>query len=432
VFVVLNQTGPTLTLNGSSIQYVEVYNKYNEQGWVAKDNQNIDISNQVVVTGSVDTAALGSYTLTYRVTDAFGLSQTVTRQVNVGDTTRPVITPKFSQGKNYYEHQRCRAFNQYDAVNITDNFWPLANLLVEWVGIVDVNNPGTYFLRYGARDPRGNIANEAIVPIVVIDRVARTIVLNGLPTVEVEVFKPFNDPGVTVTDNYWPLNTILISSKGILNLNKLGSYIRWYYAQDPSGNVDSVNRVIRVVDKTAPIVQIIGDNPYNLERWKEFVDPGVSLIDNLNTEAELLPNLIVINNLPLNSNGKPFGDYPGLFVVKYQVSDLVGNSSTTAERIINVQQEGSTGIANVLNFANFVSAYPNPAKNILNISLVKTTSDEVSLKIYDIQGKALINNKIKNASTNIQQINIAELQPGVYLLQIIIGAKSYTQKLVVE
>jgi len=432
VFVVLNQTGPTLTLNGPSIQYVEVYNKFNELGWTAVDNQNNNISNQVVVSGSVDTSLLGSYTLRYRVTDAYGISVVVNRQVNVGDTTRPVITPKYTGNNNYYEHQIGQLFNFMNAVTIKDNYWPLQNLDIEWFGVVDANSPGTYFVRYRARDPRGNIANEVTVTIVVVDRVAPTIILNGLSNIDVDVFTAFTDPGITTSDNYWPLNTLLIETKGVVNLSKLGSYVRKYIVTDPSGNKDSVSRIINVVDRTKPSIVVIGDNPYNLQRWKEFVDPGVSINDNYYSESELLPLLITDNNLPLNTSGKPFGDYPGLFVVKYQVSDLVGNSSTTAERIINVQQEGSTGIANVLNFANFVSAYPNPAKNILNISLVKTTYDEVSLKIYDIQGKALINNKIKNASTNIQQINIAELQPGVYLLQIIIGAKSYTQKLVVE
>ena len=46
----------------------------------------------VVTTGTVDTATVGEYTLTYTSTDASGNAGTAIRTVNVVDTTAPEVT----------------------------------------------------------------------------------------------------------------------------------------------------------------------------------------------------------------------------------------------------------------------------------------------------------------------------------------------------
>ena len=103
VFVVLNQTGPTISLKGPSQQYVEVYNSYVDSGVVARDNQGNNITFNVQVEGAVDTAKLGQYSRIYSITDTFGLGASVNRLIVVGDTTRPVITPNYKSGLTIYE-----------------------------------------------------------------------------------------------------------------------------------------------------------------------------------------------------------------------------------------------------------------------------------------------------------------------------------------
>ena len=49
------------------------------------------MTSAIVVTGSVDAQTVGTYTLTYTVSNGF-VTTTVTRTVNVADTTPPVIT----------------------------------------------------------------------------------------------------------------------------------------------------------------------------------------------------------------------------------------------------------------------------------------------------------------------------------------------------
>ena len=91
---VVDTTAPVITLIGANPQTIEVGSAYTELGATASDNYDGDISGSIVIDATgVDTAVVGSYTVTYDVTDADGNAAVqVTRTVNVVDTTAPVIT----------------------------------------------------------------------------------------------------------------------------------------------------------------------------------------------------------------------------------------------------------------------------------------------------------------------------------------------------
>ncbi len=78
---------PTLTLNGASEITIYKGSSYQEAGYTAIDNIDVDISSKVKVTGSVDASKIGSYTLTYEVNDGYNPSVTATRKVNVIDNS---------------------------------------------------------------------------------------------------------------------------------------------------------------------------------------------------------------------------------------------------------------------------------------------------------------------------------------------------------
>ena len=66
---------------------------YTDLGATASDNYDGDITDDIVTVNNVDTSVIGSYTVTYNVSDDAGNAATeVTRTVNVTDTTAPVIT----------------------------------------------------------------------------------------------------------------------------------------------------------------------------------------------------------------------------------------------------------------------------------------------------------------------------------------------------
>jgi len=80
---VVDTTAPAVTVTGDNPASVELGGTYTDAGATATDASG-DVT--VVTTGTVDTATVGEYTLTYTSTDASGNAGTATRTVNVVDT----------------------------------------------------------------------------------------------------------------------------------------------------------------------------------------------------------------------------------------------------------------------------------------------------------------------------------------------------------
>ncbi|MBD2846402.1 leucine-rich repeat protein [Paenibacillus sp. IB182496] len=81
---VVDTTAPTLTLNGDQLVTISQGSSYVDAGAVASDTFDGDLSGDITVDGTVDTAAPGEYTLVYRVSDASGnAAEEVSRTVQV-------------------------------------------------------------------------------------------------------------------------------------------------------------------------------------------------------------------------------------------------------------------------------------------------------------------------------------------------------------
>ena len=437
VFVILNQTGPSIQLLGDTLQYVEVKKPYVESGVIAKDNQGqVLAANNVYVKGYVNITQLGTYSLKYVVTDAFGMTATTKRTVVVGDTTRPVITPLLTPNKAFYVHQVKTAIDLQQIVRVTDNY--STDLIPTWKGVVDINNVGSYFIIYNAIDGAGNKANEVVVEVKVTDNVPPVIQLQGDNPLKWDVYQSYIDPGYSVTDNLWPRNTLTVTMKpAFVNTSTKGKITRWYYATDPSGNIDSTSREIEILDRTKPSVKLLGGETVNLGRWCEFKDPGVELIDNFDTDAEMRQpgRFIVSSTLPLipGFSDRWFGDVPGLFSISYRVTDLSGNQSELAIRYINVMSTSCVNaVAEAINIDKLMSIYPNPSNGVFNFRLVQALDQDVKLSVFDIQGK-LLNSKVINGNNlREENIDLTGAEKGIYLLKVETGSKVYTRKLQID
>ncbi len=94
VVVVADTEAPVITLLGSNPQTIEAGASYVELGATATDDVEGDVSGSIVIDASaVNTSVLGSYSVTYDVTDSSGNPAVqATRTVDVVDTTAPVIS----------------------------------------------------------------------------------------------------------------------------------------------------------------------------------------------------------------------------------------------------------------------------------------------------------------------------------------------------
>ena len=85
---------PTITLNGWNPVYIDTGGSYNELGGSAWDFA--DPSPSLVVSGTVNTAVAGTYTVTYTATDASSNESTATRSVIVADAPTGTATVNIS------------------------------------------------------------------------------------------------------------------------------------------------------------------------------------------------------------------------------------------------------------------------------------------------------------------------------------------------
>jgi len=79
-----------LALNGDAVVFVPLGSTYTESGWKA-DLNGEDISDQVVVTGSVNVNNTGIYNLVYSAVNEDGFAKTAARQIIVFDPTPSAI-----------------------------------------------------------------------------------------------------------------------------------------------------------------------------------------------------------------------------------------------------------------------------------------------------------------------------------------------------
>lgn len=82
----LDSVAPVITILGNNPDTTYLNNTWVDAGATAIDNIDGDITNAIIVMGTVDTATAGTYTIWYKATDAWGNSDSLSRTVVVLDT----------------------------------------------------------------------------------------------------------------------------------------------------------------------------------------------------------------------------------------------------------------------------------------------------------------------------------------------------------
>jgi LAS superfamily LD-carboxypeptidase LdcB len=74
---------PVITLKGNSNVTLYLNNTYSDEGAVATDNYDGDITDKIVISGTVDNKKVGKYEITYTVKDTTGNETSIVRTINV-------------------------------------------------------------------------------------------------------------------------------------------------------------------------------------------------------------------------------------------------------------------------------------------------------------------------------------------------------------
>jgi len=119
----------------------------------------------------------------------------------------------------------------------------------------------------------------------------------------------------------------------------------------------------------------------------------------------------------LTSGGKATG---GGGTASYSIGQMVYSTATGSNGSVaqGVQQafEISTTLGIEDNLINLsLIAFPNPTSNVLTLKIKDYSLDNMYYRLYDIQGRILIQNKLTDFTTNLPTENLA---PAIYFLRV--------------
>ncbi|PKG83071.1 hypothetical protein CXF85_12040 [Colwellia sp. 75C3] len=342
-------TAPVITLTGDSALTLSVGTAYSEQGATANDAT--DGSVDVTTTGTVDSAVVSSYTLTYSAKDAAGNASSATRTVNVVDDIAPVLV---LNGVTPFSHNAGDDYADLGAV-VSDNLDDASSITITTTDEVNAAVIGSYTVTYTATDAAGNVATPLIRTVNIEDLAGPVITLTGAAIIEHNYGDVYTDKGAIATDNVD--GNVDVTTEITVLIDKIGSYSVIYTAKDALGHEATLERIVNVADLVGPVITLTGGNTITLGKGRVYKELGATALDNLD-------GAIVV--------GAPTGtvDYDtiGLYELTYTVTDAENNPSTlvrtvdvlTAKPFITTWKTDNPGNSNVdqITITTNTAAYP--------------------------------------------------------------------------
>lgn len=242
---------PQVKLKGNKVEVINYKEQYKEKGYRATFLGD-DITDDVKVTGEVNSNKLGKYKLVYTVKSG-NFTKSVSRRVVVRDKSAPTIK-LVSNDDIYvcpgqkYKQEKYSASDNYDG-DITKR-----------VKVIEKENE----IIYKVKDSAGNV-RKISRKIIYKDKSAPIIELKGSNFVYSFIGEEYNDEGYEVSDNCDSNLNDSVVVEGKVDNEKVGQYTINYSVKDKSGNKTKVSRKVIVSNKgeNGTIYLTFDDGPLN-------------------------------------------------------------------------------------------------------------------------------------------------------------------------
>ncbi|MCR1952217.1 DUF5011 domain-containing protein [Clostridium sp. DSM 100503] len=325
-----------------------------KQGVTISDNVDSQadlLGNLVIDKCNFDINQVGTYQVTYKVTDSAGNeSDTVTRTITV--TPKTTAKPTIS-GANAVSIVQGTSFNSKSGVTATSAENEDLTSKITVSGTVNTNTHGTYKLTYTVKDIDNNTTTVERVVTVTAKPAANTLPIINVNSVhEIFVGDSF-DPLAIATATDKEDGDITSSLKVVtnkVNVNKAGEYQVKYTVTDSEGNTKIAYRTVKVEGQnivTPPAVTsqkpVISFPETTVIKTGTTFDPlaGVTATDYKGNNIALTTSNVSWNKVNTSK--------PGEYQVKYTVKDSEGNSKI-AYRTVKVEQATVTSKKPVISF----------------------------------------------------------------------------------
>jgi hypothetical protein len=204
-----------------------------------------------------------------------------------------------------------------------------------------------------------------------------------------------------------------------LPINTQGTTVVTWTYDDGNGNVATQIQNVVIEDITNPEISCIENKTVNADESNTYTVQGnefdpVDVSDNCSVAS--------VTNDFNDSETLDGAQIPeGTTTINWTVSDIAGNTNTCSFDVI--VNSTSTGIEDLQKAG--VILYPNPVTHTLTIDLGRNHGERLS--ITDLTGKLILDKK--NLGT-IEELDVSNLNNGVYLLSIQINEKVLSTRFV--
>lgn len=117
----------------------------------------------------------------------------------------------------------------------------------------------------------------------------------------------------------------------------------------------------------------------------------------------------------VTSGGNSTGNGSVSFSVGQTFVSVNGGNGSTSEGIQNSIEIFTLSNPELNTILLEVKTYPNPSKDIINLTIKNKSFDNLGFEIYNINGKKLRSGKVTKENT---QINIKKFKSGLYFLKV--------------
>ena len=244
---VLDIERPVITLLGSNPLEINKGTTYTDAGATATDDVDGDITDDITVTSTVDTSTVGTYTVTYNVSDAAGNAATpVVRTITVNPVEiNPTETGILLNGTVSAENNQIKNVADPSAEQDAINKRYLDQRLTTNEELVNIQ-----YLDQIIDQLQSLIDGlQEEINILKTDTQAPVITLLGDNSINVNQGATYTDSGATATDNVDGNITGNIVITNTVNTTIAGTYTVTYNVTDAAGNAATpVVRAVNVLD----------------------------------------------------------------------------------------------------------------------------------------------------------------------------------------
>ena len=269
---------------------------------------------QFIINNAPERFGLGTAIIIWTAIDNNGNSTIATQEVNVVDTTSPAISPvsdiiveAIVPYENIVDFESPTAYDILGVMSITSDapeFFPLGETIITWTAV----------------DVMGN-ASTTEQKVIVVDNT--TPILQTPEDIVIEATSIDNNEielgEAGATDN----GEIISISNDAPEFFPLGDTIITWTVSDSSENTASDTQLVSVVDTTSPEISPVDDLTYEATS----IDENTVSLDN--------PSVSDIQDVTITNDAPEF--FPlGETIVTWTATDIVGNTSTTEQKVIVV------------------------------------------------------------------------------------------------